>query len=357
MQPEALAGFYERSQAARRIIVVDLGFLGDSVLLVPALWEIKRHYPLAELHTLSAPVGAEVLRMASCVDQAWAFPLGDPSPPWWRHWDCIRAIRAAQFDLAFNFSGADRTVFLTRLTGARWRVAHQGARTHFWGPWFIPAWVPRVSRQQPVYEQRREVLRALGLKPEAARFDLRIPQTAVEWAETRVPRHGIHLSINASTHLKEWPLEHWIELGHRLLRRFPGRPLIATASAKPREQARLAALAQALQDPRFLPVRPPPTLPQLAALLSRCAVHVGADSGVLHLALATGVRTLALFRQYEGTVEWLPPGPNHRHVTRPCACADQRAIRPKCAARADCLGQILPAEVESLAAELLLGLG
>ena len=357
MKSNVLAGFYERTRSARRIVVVDLGFLGDSVLLVPALWEIRRHYPLAELHTISAPVGAEVLRMAGCVNQAWAFPLGDPSPSWWQHWEIIRALRAARFDLAFNFSGADRTVFLTRLTGARWRVAHQGARKHFWGRWLIPMWVSRVSRDEPVYEQRRQVLRNLGLKPEPVRFDLRIPPDARGWAEANIPARGIHLSINASTHLKEWPLEHWIELGNTLLRRFPDRPLIATASAKPREQARLEALAQGLANPRVLAVCPPPTLPQLAALLARCAVHIGADSGVLHLALATGLRTVAIFRDYPGTVEWLPPGPNHRHVTRCCACADHRLIRTECAARAECLGQILPEKVERLTAELLLGLG
>ena len=82
MQQAGLSEFYERSRTARKILVVDLGFLGDSVHLVPALWEIKRHYPAAELHTLSAPVGAEVLRLAPCVNRPWAFPLGAPSPPW-----------------------------------------------------------------------------------------------------------------------------------------------------------------------------------------------------------------------------------------------------------------------------------
>jgi transposase len=60
--------FYKHTKSARKIMVVDLGFLGDSVHLVPALWEIKRHYPEAQLHTLSATVGAELLGLARCVD-------------------------------------------------------------------------------------------------------------------------------------------------------------------------------------------------------------------------------------------------------------------------------------------------
>src|SRR5512135_3900026 len=111
VQP-VLASFYNKTRTARKVIVVDLGFLGDSVHLVPALREIKRHYPQARLHTLSAPVGAEVLRLAPCVDRPWAFPLGPPSPSWWRHWGLIHALRREKFDLSFNFSGAYRTLFL-----------------------------------------------------------------------------------------------------------------------------------------------------------------------------------------------------------------------------------------------------
>ena len=57
MQMAALSGFYERSRSARKVLVVDLGFLGDSVHLVPALGEIKRHYPAAELHPIRAGRG------------------------------------------------------------------------------------------------------------------------------------------------------------------------------------------------------------------------------------------------------------------------------------------------------------
>ena len=68
-----------------------------------------------------------------------------------------------------------------------------------------------------MYEQRRQVLAACGFELAAPRWDLRLPEAAVRWAEARVPAGAIHFSINASTPLKEWPLEHWIELAKRLL--------------------------------------------------------------------------------------------------------------------------------------------
>src|SRR5690349_14489456 len=101
--------FHESTRAAKKIVVVDLGFLGDTLHLIPALQEIKRHYPAAALHVLSSPLGTEVLRLAPCVDCVWPLEI-DPARRNWRdHWRMIRALRRERFDLSFNFGGNDRT--------------------------------------------------------------------------------------------------------------------------------------------------------------------------------------------------------------------------------------------------------
>ena len=272
--PPAPASFYEQTKWARKIIVVDLGFLGDSVHLVPALWEIKRHYPEAQLHTLSATVGAELLGLAACVDRPWAFPLTPQSPPWWRHWDIIGALRREKFDAAFNFNGADRTIFMTALTGAKWRLAHEGGRRHFWNRWLIANWVPRQSQALPVWEQRRQVLAAAGFPLGPARFDLRVPEKARESVAANIPANTIHLSINASTPFKEWPLENWAELAVLILKSDPEVQLVATAASNERESARLNRLADAVPDARLVCL-PGLNIGQLAALLQRCRLHLG----------------------------------------------------------------------------------
>lgn len=345
MQPPELNGFYERSRAARKILVVDLGFLGDSVHLVPALWEIKRHYPAAELHTLSAPVGAEVLRLAPCVDRPWAFPLSAPSPPWWRHWDLLLALRRERFDAAFNFSGADRTLFITALAKARWSVAVAGGRKHFWSPWLVRNQAACPASQMPMYEQRRQTLAACGLKLEAPRWDLRFPEAAVRWAEVRVPAGAIHFSINASASLKEWPLEHWVDLAKRLLARDPATRIIATGSANIREQERLRSLAAGVGDDRLTLLPSGLTVAELAAALQKCRLHVGGDSGVLHLAAAVGLPTVALFRRYADASAWMPVGPVHRVLSVPCSCVNQRQADCAPTGRPACLDQLKPADV------------
>ena len=59
------------------------------------------------------------------------------------------------------------------------------------------------------------------------------------------------------------------------------------------EERRIGRLLTTL-SPSWKVLRTAP-LPELAAILARCAVFAGHDSGVTHLAAAVGTRTLALF--------------------------------------------------------------
>jgi len=343
--------FLERMRLAAKIIVIDFGFLGDSVHLVPALWEIKRHYPKAELHTLSARVGAELLALAPCVDKVWAIPLTAKSPPWWKHWDVLWALRRQKFDIAFNFTGSDRSLFATAFVGARESLCLEGRR-HFWNSLIAREWVQRESREIPVYEQRRQALAASGFSLEPASFDLRVPDEARQYAQQAVAENSIHLSINASTPLKEWPLENWIALANSLLASDARLHLVATCGPASREHERVDALAKAVDSARLL-LLPGLSVARLAAVMQRSRLHIGGDSGPLHLAMALGLPTLAVLRDHAGFKEWLPVGERHRHLVATCRCMNENRTDCLTVGKAACLTSISQEQVVKEALGLL----
>jgi ADP-heptose:LPS heptosyltransferase len=346
-----LASFYSKTRDARKVIVVDLGFLGDTVHLLPALHELKRNYSRAELHVLTSPVGCEVLELASCVDRAWKIEMSRHKRSLRQQWQVLRALRRERFDVAFNLSGADRSIFMTALTGARWRVAYTGGRSHFWNLWLVPFWIPFIQPTDLVFERRREMLKLCGLELAAASFDLHVPDSARDWAVAQIPAEAIHFSINASTHLKEWPLENWIELAKRLCNESDLN-ILATGSDTPRERSRLDALASAIDHSR-VQIFPCLSIPRLAALLSRCSLHIGADSGVLHLAMALRLPTISLFRNYPNLRAWVPRGPEHRSFTANCACIGQEHAPCLKQPIAVCLKEIQPVAVAQAVHEIL----
>ena len=340
LMPARPGEFYSKTQAARKIIVVELGYLGDSIHLTPALWDIKRNYPNAELHVAATPLGCELLSMAPCVDRLWPLKRTPGGTPLGEQLRWLREVRRQHFDVAFNFSGTDRTVILTYLSGARHRVALACGRRHFWNSWLIPLWLHRPNRTTYVSEQKRQVLEACGLTLGPLRYDYRLPDNARAWAEKTIPSGAIHISVNAGHALKEWPLDRWIGFAKALLAQRGDLKLVATGTSGKRDRRRLEAFADAVHDPRLQVFSGNLSLAQLAALLARCSLHVGADSGALHLAVVMGVPTVSIFREYEGIHEWLPRGAEHQHVAAACRCVNQKVQPCQASGHPECLAGI-----------------
>jgi len=59
-------------------------------------------------------------------------------------------------------------------------------------------------------------------------------------------------------------------------------------------------------------------------------LHVGPDSGVIHLASALNVPTVAIFRRYSDMADFIPVGPKHIYFDAPCPCMNSK--NPACAA-------------------------
>ena len=89
---------------------------------------------------------------------------------------------------------------------------------------------------------------------------------------------------------KEWPLDHWIDLGQRLAARGG---TIALAHGGARELAISQAIAQGIG--RAATVWPTLALNELTAALAQCAGVIGVDSGVSHIAVALGLPHVQIY--------------------------------------------------------------
>jgi len=99
---------------------------------------------------------------------------------------------------------------------------------------------------------------------------------------------------------KNWPIERWRKVGARLLEN--GAELLLVGGEA--DDAQLAALSETWRGAPVRIARDLP-LPQLAAVFERCALFLGHDSGISHLAAAVGTRCLLLFGATDPAV-WAP---------------------------------------------------
>jgi ADP-heptose:LPS heptosyltransferase len=330
----------------KKVLVVDLGFLGDTVHSIPAIRALAQSGALVDVMT--TPVGAELLGLVPEVNRCWIIPLRKPSPPPWRHLSTLLAIRAKKYDTAVTFSGSDRNLFCTAFSGASERIAAI-SRHRWWIPLLsLTRKVEPASPAYPLFEQRLAVLQKLGWSG---------CNPGWSWSQSQsmnptLPPNAVYLSVSAfgSSH-KEWPLKLWAEAISLVLRARPYTNFIVGFANSSREKIRAQNLAELTGRPQLHILNQAITLSELAFLLGKADLFAGLDSGVLHLAMALGKPTVSVFRDYQRNQEWVPRGIGHRVVKRPCECDFQKRIL--CAEEASCLAAIPAKEVADAILALL----
>jgi ADP-heptose:LPS heptosyltransferase len=322
------SGDADRSRAARILVVRLDNPLGNLLLLTPFLQRLREAIPTAHLGFASGEAYAPVLRGWPWIDE-WivqpkrrhaAFP--PLFPPW------VVGLRRRDWDLAFEASNPDTHSFynclLALAAGAPERIGFDHPRSRRALTRSVP--VPEAGLHFSLAPLR--LLRALGATAPAA--PMRCPTTTApspSFAAWRT-REGIgrgHLVIHlGGRSTKAWPEEGWARLLPEVMRTAAG-PVVLVAG--PSEQARLADL---WRGPGPRPLRAPLLAgPDLVLLLQEAAGFVGCDSGVMHLAVAVGTPTTAIFFR-SNPWHYAPLGSEHRTVllADPFGVDDEAWARP-----------------------------
>jgi heptosyltransferase-3 len=164
--------------------------------------------------------------------------------------------------------------------------------------------------------QRWECLKLAGFPGEKPEMSIEIPATMHASAIAKAGGEGgwIHVSPFTTENYKELPAAQLVEFLNRLHRRFGSHRIILSCSGSAREKAKMSALIPKLDFTPWRVFSGELDLLELAALVQRAAIHLGGDSGGLHVAWMTGVPTVCWFREYDGRADWQPVGEHHRSL-------------------------------------------
>ena len=296
-------------------MVLDLGFLGDTIHLLPSLWMIRQAYPQAELHVA---VSTQVMSLLECVpwvNRAWGYMRYPRHASLRENFHFITGLRREKFDVLINLNESDRSGWLTFFSGARERL---GRMPRDGGP---PFWRQRFTTHvrhpfngEPVYLQRCRCLEKAG-------FPFLQPEFHVEIKPAHLAAVGIsgadagtyfHLSPFTTDDRKELRPEQLRELMHGLKTRWPEKKLVLSCAPNERERVKLDLLLRGLKSKPWRVFGGDLNLGQLAAVIQHSAVHLCGDTGTLHMALVTGTPTVSWFRPNPGSEAWIPNGSRHR---------------------------------------------
>ncbi len=295
--------FYSLAACAKKILIVDLGMLGDGVHLLPALWQIRQAHPKAYLAVIIETGAKNLFATTPWIDEVISYPRFSKRHSMLEEYRWIRTLRRKKFDLLFNFSGSQRSGIISRLSGCPLRLGriHPGLRRGWTWYYTHPLWVE--PNQQPIYRMRLLMLNKSGYQNYSKPMPLTLPPSPIKNKKGQ----WIHVSPFATSDYKELPDQQKIKVFSKIMKENPEVKFVFSCSPSEREMSKMTALLSSLPKPDLVF---PGTLQlnELASLIAMCDVHLGGDSGAMHLAWLTGTPSLTWFRPYKGLIEWEPSG-------------------------------------------------
>ena len=293
-----------------KILVIRGGAIGDFLLTLPAISLLREAFPQARLEILGyehivslATSGgyADAARSIEYAAMAGFFnPKADLDPELSAYFAGFQQIVSYLYDPDGFFAGNLRRCGVKNLIEASPKVDVEGDHA--------TRQLARPLEQLALYLDHGVEARLLPATEhqEAADRTLKI------FLNGGKPRPLVAIHPGSGGERKNWPVGRWEELGRwifglpadmqpRLLLvggESDGRTLAALRAAWEEEPPASGRLIVAENRP----------LPEVAALLTRCQLFVGHDSGISHLAAAVGVPCVLLFGPTDPDI-WAPPQP------------------------------------------------
>jgi len=298
-----------------RLLIRAPNWMGDVVLSLGAVRDLRRNFPSARVEVLARPALADLYRAVAEVDAVSVTDIFRED---------VRTIRAGRYDAAAlltNSFGTALQAFLARVP-ERWGYATDGR-----GPLLTRrARVPAEVRGHSEVYYYRAMLAGVGLEVTASPdVTLRCPE---EWSARGAallgdggegPGAGPWVGITpgaAFGSAKRWMPERYSAVGDLLARREGARVAILGARGE-------RPLADAVAAGMRAPARNlcgETTTAEMVGVLKHLGVLVTGDSGPMHVAAALGVPVVAVF----GPTDWretAPRGDRHRVVREPVHCS------------------------------------
>ncbi|MBC7899013.1 MAG: lipopolysaccharide heptosyltransferase II [Saprospiraceae bacterium] len=295
------------------IVVHGTNWVGDAIMTVPALRELRRLFPDAAISLLTRSWAEGIFSNASFIDEIIVFNQGKSRIG--SVFDQSKYLRDLKFDLAVLLPNSFRSALTAKLAFIPRRIGYNKDLRGLLltDPIAVPEWK----------NGRHEVFYYLNLVAEVEKrflgtetVLLSAPDTTVEVsderkveARTRLATAGAEMSKNivalgvgsTNSRAKRWPAKHYARLNDRLQSEMNASVILVGSKAEIDVSNEVARLSK--RKPLLLTGTT--DIGQAAAILSEVDLLISNDMGLAHLAPAVGTKTLVIF------------GPTNSDTTRP----------------------------------------
>ena len=354
----------EQWRPVQRILAVRLDNLGDVLVTTPALHAIKTSLPGAKLTLLTSPVGAQVARLNSDIDDLIVYEA-----PWMDPWhklpqdsqreqQMVAAIREQHFDGVIIFTSYHQSslpaAYLCYLADIPLRVA-----ASIDGPGSLLT-TRHKHPEHMMHEVERglDLVGAIGLTTNHLDLVLEVPDRARGKAYDLLSAYGINpqrplvvVHPGCSMPARTYPWELYAQVIDLLVERL-GATVVVTGTGDERALVE-QVLGLVREDNRrtvfacagMLP------FPAFCALIEAADLTITNNTGPMHISAAVKTPVVALFALTNPPEQWGPWHVPHRQLYHDVFC--RICYSRICPYGHECLRLVTPEMVVDAATELL----
>ncbi len=329
----------------RRILIRATNWVGDVVMTMPALEAIRKNFPGSSITVIAKPWVMSLYENHPAVDKVIHFKKGRGYlADFFELIRVIGLIRRQTFDLAILFQNAIEAALLAYFGGVRFRV---GYNTDGRGIFLTN----RIIRSDEILKAHHieyylYILRAMGWEAINRDPTVHVSEEYVKKARMllnskRIKPEDFLIGFSPGAifgEAKRWPVDRFAKIGNWAVERWNSKVLVMGS----RKEKKICDLLSYSMNHSSFNLCGQTTLAEAIGFISQCDFFVTNDSGLMHIAAALGVPTLAIFGSTDPLATG-PRGPKTRIVKHEIECAP--CLKPVCPKDFRCMLSIEPEEV------------
>ena len=259
-------------------------------MALPAVQALRAHRPDIYLVAMARPEHVEFVRCVSAFDQVVLAPPAagpDRRRAWWK---AVRALSAAKLHAAILLAPSFESALTALAAGIAVRVGHTTDRRSL-----LLSHRVAIRPGQHRTEGFLDLVSVFGALPVSGPIPLTFPSTERGYVDALFKNQGLTpedrpVLVNpaAAKTPRAWSSGRFQRLAETIANRHGGIPVLV------HQRAPFKTAENWPSNPLIRTVKGL-TLVQLGAIIERCRLYVGNDSGPMHIAAALGVPTVGIY--------------------------------------------------------------
>ena len=331
-----------------KLLLIQLQRIGDVMMTTPSIRSIKENYPDSKIFFITTKPSNQILQNNKHIDEILIYPK---KINFLNFLKLINYIRLQKFDYVIDFQGSARTVLLSILSKSSKRIGFNLRIRKFFYTHLIE------MGKKPVYSAFHKInlLKPLGINTKNIVLDMAFENQDLLFIEKKLDQiedEKLKISVCPVSRqpYKVWPPANFAIVLDWLIQKSQAQIFFVYG---PGEEGFIKDVQKRM---KYQPMKPLGVLSliQIRALFQKMNLHLGNDNGLMHLAIAAKIPTIAIFGK-PNPVNWIPPDQEkHLYLENDPGCKNNCSY-PRCK-DFKCINEIKIQDVKLKLSNLLLNL-